>query len=100
SRQLGNVNYFTQQQTKELLEFKKRLGYDDVRFHQGEDCDLCGNNTFGRGYTEAAPAAACHCNGHGAKASTNGQATGANDLEDLVHLVTDQVMAALGGGKA
>src|SRR5215468_1670359 len=47
SKLLGNVNYFTQQQTKELLDLKKRLGYDDVRFHRGEDCDLCGNNTFG-----------------------------------------------------
>src|SRR5438067_4813762 len=51
SKHLGNVNYFTQGQTKELLEFKKRLGYDDVRFHKGEDCDLCGNNSFGRGYS-------------------------------------------------
>jgi L-fuculose-phosphate aldolase len=100
SRQLGNVNYFTQQQTKELLEFKKRLGYDDVRFHQGKDCDLCGNNTFGRGYTEAAAPAACHCNGPVAKAGPNGQAAGANDLEDLVRVVTDQVMAALAGGRA
>src|SRR5437879_6084563 len=29
SRQLGRVNYFTEGQTKELLELKKRLGYDD-----------------------------------------------------------------------
>src|SRR3954447_10294832 len=75
SKHLGNVNYFTQTQTQELLDLKKRLGYDDVRFAQGEDCDLCGNNTFGRGYTEA-PAQACECNG-AAGASSNGHA-GAN----------------------
>jgi L-fuculose-phosphate aldolase len=89
AKQLGNVNYFTQQQTRELLDLKKRLGYDDVRFSQGENCDLCGNNTFGRGYAE--PAHACRCE---TKASGNGRAE-VPDVEKLVQLVTDQVMAAL-----
>ena len=100
AKQLGNVNYFSQGQTKELLDLKKRLGYDDVRFYQGENCDLCSNNTFGRGYSEPA-ACACQCpppaasrNGHAA----NGHAAGANDdMDTLVRLVTDQVMAALAG---
>lgn len=35
SSQLGNVNYFTRKQTGELLELKKRLGFDDIRFHRG-----------------------------------------------------------------
>src|SRR4051812_26481885 len=52
ARQVGNVSYFTQGQTKELLDLKKRLGYDDARFARGEDCDLCANNAFGRGYEE------------------------------------------------
>src|SRR5215831_7325616 len=52
ARQLGNVNYFQPQQTQELLDLKKRLGYDDVRFHRGDNCDLCANATFGRGYSE------------------------------------------------
>ena len=52
AKQLGNVNYFTKQQTSELLDLKKRLGYDDVRFHRGANCDLCGNNDFGRGFNE------------------------------------------------
>jgi L-fuculose-phosphate aldolase len=95
SKQLGNVNYFTQGQTKELLDLKKRLGYDDVRFHQGDNCDLCGNNTFGRGYSEtAAPAHACQCNGTG-KANGDGQTAAGSDIDRLVQLVTDQVMAAL-----
>ncbi len=89
ARQLGNVNYFTQQQTRELLDLKKRLGYDDVRFSQGENCDLCGNTEFGRGYAE--PAHACQCE---TQASGNGRAEVPN-VEQLVQLVTDQVMAAL-----
>jgi L-fuculose-phosphate aldolase len=96
AKQLGNVNYFTQGQTRELLELKKRLGYDDIRFAQGEDCDLCSNNTFGRGYTEQAPA--CQCEVGNGKASANGHAATAPDMDALVRAITDQVMAALGAG--
>src|SRR5437868_6266070 len=97
AKQLGNVNYFTPGQTKELLDLKKRLGYDDVRFAQGEDCDLCSNNTFGRGYAEPAAASACQCEGGASKASSNGHAAAAPDVDALVRTITDQVMAALAG---
>jgi L-fuculose-phosphate aldolase len=91
SRQLGRVNYFTEKQTGELLDLKKKLGYDDVRFHRGDNCDLCGNQTFGRGYEEPeAPKRAT-------PASSNGHAAGNVDLDKLVNLVTDQVMAVLNG---
>jgi L-fuculose-phosphate aldolase len=94
AQQLGNVNYFTQNQTRELLDLKKKLGYDDGRFHRGENCDLCGNDTFGRGFSEpATEGKACRC-------ETNGRAASADNVEQLVHVVTDQVMAALNGGRA
>ena len=32
ARQLGRVNFFNEGQVKELLDLKKRLGYDDPRF--------------------------------------------------------------------
>src|SRR5262245_56330506 len=32
ARQLGKVNFFTETQTRELLDLKKRLGYTDPRF--------------------------------------------------------------------
>jgi L-fuculose-phosphate aldolase len=96
SRQLGNVNYFTQGQTKELLDLKKRLGYDDVRFHREGNCDLCANDDFGRGYHEAAPSAhECQCKTN-AKVHSNGLTAATPDLDQLIQLVTDQVMAALG----
>src|SRR2546421_969867 len=94
AQQLGKVNYFTNHQTKELLDLKKKLGYDDARFHKGENCDLCGNNTFGRGYSEQAEHA-CQCQ----TASTNGHAGQTKDMEEVVRLVTDQVMAALSGAR-
>ncbi len=96
ARQLGRVNYFTEPQTAELLALKKKLGYDDVRFHRGENCDLCGNQTFGRGYEE--PAAAPVGKKASGAAQTNGHAAPNVDLDRLVNLVTDQVMAALAGG--
>jgi L-fuculose-phosphate aldolase len=87
AKQIGNVNYFNEKQTKELLDLKKRLGYDDLRLHEGENCDLCANATFGRGYSEPAVESP----------SRNGQAVAEPDMEALVKIVTDQVMAALNG---
>jgi L-fuculose-phosphate aldolase len=89
SKQLGRVNYFNDQQTQELLALKKRLGYDDQRFHKGENCDLCSNNAFGRGYVEEMPPART-----ASQPSGNGHAE-TPDMEKLVQLVTEQVMAAL-----
>jgi L-fuculose-phosphate aldolase len=96
ARQLGRVNYFTDQQTRELLDLKKRLGYDDPRF-ASDNCDLCGNNIIQRGYRGYEPDAevfkrepeqAC-------KTGSNGQSGAAIDIDAVVRLVTDQVMAAL-----
>ncbi len=87
AQQLGNVNFFTQNQTRELLDLKKKLGYDDIRFHRGDNCDLCGNNAFGRGYSEElAEGKACRCESNGQPATP--------DMERLVQIVTDQVTAA------
>jgi L-fuculose-phosphate aldolase len=93
SKQLGRVNYFNPQQTKELLDLKKRLGYDDIRFQRGGDCDLCANNTFGRGYSEPA-AAACVCPSENGKPAAKAKAAEL-DMEKLVQAITDQVMASL-----
>src|SRR5437588_7877428 len=45
AKSLGRVNYFSEQQTRELLDLKKRLGYDDVRFRD-PSCELCGESSF------------------------------------------------------
>jgi L-fuculose-phosphate aldolase len=96
SWQLGNVNYFSQQQTRELLGLKKKLGYDDIRFYRGDNCDLCANSTMDRGYTEPAAEARAPARPEPAgKSSKNGHADSSNKLEDLVRVITDQVMAAM-----
>jgi L-fuculose-phosphate aldolase len=95
ARQLGRVNYLTEPQTKELLDLKKRLGYDDPRF-RCENCDLCGNGIFDRGYREiGAEPQAFRRDEPSAKPGVNGHPVPANDVEELVRVVTDQVMAAL-----
>lgn len=107
ARQLGRVNYFTNQQTKELLDLKKRIGYDDPRFHL-ENCDLCENSVFEqRGYSEFVPqpnafkredipeqASVAPAQ---RTAGTNGHLAPGGDLEHLVRAITDQVMASLNG---
>ena len=101
SKQLGRINYLDERGSVELLDLKKRLGFDDPRFHV-ENCDLCGNSAFRDGYKELPqPKAfepAPHYTGYlarqkdGVKASSNGAA----DTEALVKAITDQVLAALG----
>ena len=54
SKQLGGVTYLNEQKSRELLDLKKKLGFDDPRFHV-EDCDLCGNGAYRDGYKEEMP---------------------------------------------
>jgi L-fuculose-phosphate aldolase len=97
ARQLGRVNYFTETQTKELLDLKKKLGYDDPRFGKTENCDLCGNNIIQRGYRDYDPPpdafereelAAC-------TVAVNSPASRTPDIDTLVKTITEQVLAAL-----
>src|SRR5262249_45304270 len=104
SRLLGRVNYFSGEQTRELLALKKRLGYDDVRFRD-EGCAVCGPSSFDEAYSDFVPqASAFRRDGAGAAspvAPRNGYAGGAPadvNVDDLVRTITDQVLAALGAG--
>ncbi|MER3415242.1 MAG: aldolase [Gemmataceae bacterium] len=115
ARQLGRVNTFSGDKTRELLELKKRLGLDDPRFGL-EDCDLCANNILYRGYreflpepqafaepptcasrTQAPPGAQTDRNVAPGASALDGAARQADRdaLEELVHRITDQVLSAL-----
>lgn len=98
SRQLGRINYFSDKETAELLELKKKLGYDDVRF-RNNSCDLRGENCFNEGYSKFHPE-------HVAfpvteqDAWVNAKTSSGNnnlDVDALVKKITDQVMASLKG---
>ncbi len=100
ARQLGRVNYFTEGQTKELLDLKKRLGYDDPRF-KGEDCDLCGNNIIQRGYRDYEPEpGAFKREDHCARPHVHDSQESSDGMDVLVKTITDQVMASLAGSDA
>ncbi|MBQ17037.1 MAG: aldolase [Planctomycetaceae bacterium] len=110
AKQLGKVNYFDERETRELLDLKKRLGFDDPRFHN-EDCDLCGNTAFVEGYggeplPQTAFPPAPEFPGYLQRPATTAAAGTGGDLpattssvdssEELVEAITERVMAALG----
>lgn len=98
ARQLGQVNYFSEDQTRELLNLKKKLGYDDPRL-RNENCDLCGNSIFDRGYSEFTPKPKAFFKEAGAPCGpcSNGHVDAQSDdeFEKLVQAVTTEVMKAL-----
>src|SRR3954453_10721961 len=54
AKQLGRVNYFSEQHTAELMEFKKRIKIDDPRIHI-KDCEVCGPSIFDDSYSDFVP---------------------------------------------
>jgi L-fuculose-phosphate aldolase len=101
ARDLGKVTYLNEQKTRELLDFKTRLGFTDARLSSGmENCDICANDVFRDSWKETgverkafdappplrptnAPQAASPC----------------GEQEALVQAITDRVMAAMNGRK-
>jgi L-fuculose-phosphate aldolase len=56
AKQIGRVNYYTDEKAAELLRLKPKLGIPDPRLERGlENCDLCGNSLFREGYGGANP---------------------------------------------
>jgi L-fuculose-phosphate aldolase len=96
ARQLGPVNFFTDAQAKELLDLKKRLGYDDPRLRY-ENCDLCGNSVFDRGYSEFAPEPKAFKREPEPDHTPAAQGNPAGDLDfdKIVDAITEKVMASL-----
>ncbi len=122
ARQLGRINTFTSAQTAELLEVKKRLGYDDVRFRRPEQ-PLSQDSSFDHSYSDyvpegrafrpvenglltsggpsagvAEPVAAdrpATLDGKAGRSATLDKGPTALDVETLVRTITAQVLAAL-----
>lgn len=104
SKQLGGVKYLNERESVELLDLKKKLGFDDPRFHV-ESCDLCGNSAFREGYKEnvlkptafeAPPEYAGYLARQKSDAKPAATKGGEIDMESLVKIITEQVVAALG----
>ncbi len=96
AKQLGRVTYFSEGETRELLDLKQKLGFDDPRFHV-EDCDLCGNSAFRDGYKEQLPQQCAFEEAPKYPGYLQGNNTPPPEqLEELVTSITNQVVAALG----
>ena len=56
AKQIGRVNYYTDEKAAELIKLKPKLGIPDPRLERGlENCDLCGNSLFREGYGDPSP---------------------------------------------
>ncbi len=56
ARQLGPIQYYSDAKAAELIKIKPGLGIRDVRLEKGlENCDLCANSLFQKGYTDFEP---------------------------------------------
>lgn len=101
SKEIGGITYLNEQKSRELLDLKKKLGFDDPRFHM-EDCDLCGNTAFREGYAEnnvpapqtkafdPPPSYPGYLN-----QSSVGNGLSGDQMDVLVRAITDEVIAAL-----
>ncbi len=102
ARDLGRINYLDEQKTRELLDFKTRLGFTDPRLSPGmENCDICANDIFrdswkrtgvDRRAFEAPPPSKPK------QPSVNGSAS--IDQEQLIQAITDRVMAEIRGQRS
>jgi L-fuculose-phosphate aldolase len=110
AKQLGTINYYSDEKAAELIRIKPGLGIPDPRLVRGlENCDLCGNSLFREGYSDFKPEPRSFMHpklqrqrqiqpAQQPGTLANGQAKGGNDdLESLVKSITDQVMLAMNG---
>ena len=104
AKQLGQPEYLNEQKSRELLDLKKKLGFDDPRFHN-ENCDLCGNSAFREGYKEQIPVQRAfekapdypgYLQEPAYQQKGTAAAPAAAASEELVQMITSQVLAALG----
>lgn len=100
ARQLGRINYFTDEKTRELLALKKKLGYTDPRL-DNPDCDICGDGILMNAdpnfvtHPHAFRRDGCATSSPATCGTAAADVTGQSDFEKLVQAITDQVMARL-----
>ncbi len=111
SRQLGRVNYFSEKEERELLALKDKWGFADPRnTDEYKNCDICANDIFRDSWAASgvqrnafpdppamSPAATQAVQAAVSQAVAGQPASGTSgmDMEQLVKLITDQVMAQL-----
>jgi L-fuculose-phosphate aldolase len=101
SKQLGRVNFFTEEKERELLDLKQKWGWSDPRnTKEYENCDICANDIFRESWKNtgvdrrAFPAPPPMGPTAKANSASNGSA-GGMDQEALVQMITQRVMEEL-----
>jgi L-fuculose-phosphate aldolase len=103
AKQLGKVNFFTEEKERELLELKQKWGWSDPRnTEEYKNCDICANDIFREswqacGVERRAFPSPPPMGPNAAKAT--GGASGSTDPEALVQLITERVMEELAKAK-
>lgn len=109
ARGLGKVNYFTEGETRELLDLKAKWGFKDARLEPGmENCDICANDIFRSSWEssgverrafDAPPPMPTRSAAATATVNTTKSSSAAGvaevDQEALIQTITDRVLAAL-----
>lgn len=103
SKQLGTINYYSDDKAAELIKIKPNLGIPDPRLALGlENCDLCGNSLFREGYSDFKPEPKAFIppklqqqKEQPRPRQAPGPQKNGNDMDGLVQLITDQVMKAM-----
>jgi len=98
ARSLGNVHYLSNDHTRELLDLKKKWGFNDPRnTEEYENCDVCANDIFRSSWASAGAEQRAFLPPSSMPAANN-QPTGApapTDQEALIQMITSRVMAEL-----
>jgi L-fuculose-phosphate aldolase len=105
AKQLGTINYYSDEKAAELIKIKPGLGIPDPRLVRGlENCDLCGNSMFREGYSDFKPEPKAflhpkmqHTSSPNLEHAAAPAASSDEDLELMVQKITDQVLFALNG---
>jgi len=98
ARGLGNVHYLSNEKTRELLELKKKWGFDDPRnTAEYENCDVCANDIFRNSWASAGAEQRAFTPGSSMPAANNqsSPAPAPTDQETLIQMITSRVMAEL-----
>lgn len=100
ARQLGHVAYLSEGKSRELLELKDKWGYKDPRnTEEFKNCDICANDIFRDSWADAGverrafePPPAIKTSPASSAASSGSAVLGGMDEEQLVKLITGEVM--------
>ena len=91
AKQLGPINYFSEEKTRELLALKKRLGYTDPRL-ENPNCDICGDGVLASADPNFVLQPKVFVRD---EPKPMAPSPARDDFDKLVQSITDQVMASM-----